>query len=233
MSGDKNFRIGDLILVNNHRFVICDKPAGMPVQDDKTGDKSLLALAEIFCKTKLHPVNRIDRPVNGLVIFAKDGKNATLLSEMLSDGSIEKWYFGITRNKPQVQEATLNQWLAHDKKSNKSYIYDVSSVNTKQATLEYKIIGSSENYHYWLIRLHTGRHHQIRAQLASLGCPVKGDVKYGDKRANPDKSINLMAWKLIFTKTLHAKVTEVTAAFPDDVLWYYLKENILPEWKAK
>lgn len=233
MSTNENFKIGDLILANNHRFVICDKPAGMPVQEDKTGDKSLLSLAEIFCKTRLHPVNRIDRPVKGLVIFAKDGKNATLLSEMLADGRIEKWYLGITRNKPEKESATLEQWLIHDKKTNKSYIYDTKLPSSKPARLDYNIIGSSTNYHYWLVRLHTGRHHQIRAQLASLNCPVKGDVKYGDKRANPDKSISLLAWKLNFINPLHPKVTEISSTLPDDALWNHLNENILPVWIAK
>jgi 23S rRNA pseudouridine1911/1915/1917 synthase len=228
-----SFRLGDLILVNNHKFVICDKPAGIPVQEDKTGDKSLLSLAEIFCKTRLYPVNRIDRPVNGLVIFAKESAIAANMNEMLTDGRIEKWYLGVTRNKPQNEEGILEQWLVHDKKSNKSYLYPEQVKDSKIANLEYKIIGRSDKYYFWMIKLNTGRHHQIRAQLAHIGCPVKGDVKYGDKRSNPDKSIHLMSWKLKFHEPIHPKVLEVTAKFPEDALWNYLHENISLEWKAK
>lgn len=228
----QNFRIGNLILANNHKFIICDKPAGIPVQEDKTGDKSLLSLAEIFCKTRLFPVNRIDRPASGLVIFAKDTRTATLLNEMLTNQKIEKWYLAVTRNKPNIVSGELDNWLVHDKKSNKSHIYPQSVPNSKNARLEYQMIGQSDNYYYWVIKLLTGRHHQIRAQLAALGCPIKGDVKYGDKRSNPDKSIHLLSWKLAFNEQVHPKVSVIEAAFPDDPLWNYLQQNILPEWKT-
>ncbi len=227
------FRIGDLIVINNHKFIICDKPAGIPVQEDKTGDKSLLSLAEIFCKTRLFPVNRIDRPVAGLVIFAKDSQTATILSEMLINGKIDKWYLGVTRNRPESESDFLEQWLVHDKKSNKSYIFPEKTKEAKIAQLEYRIIGKSDNYYFWMIKLLTGRHHQIRAQLAAIGCPVKGDIKYGDKRSNPDKSIHLFSWKLCFHEPLHPKVITIEAALPDDPLWNYLKQHISLEWKIK
>jgi 23S rRNA pseudouridine1911/1915/1917 synthase len=228
-----NFRIGDLVLVNNHKFIICDKPFGMPVQEDKTGDKALISLAEIFCKKKLFPVNRIDRPVKGLVVFAKAANTANILSKMIQNGQIEKWYLAITRTQPEAKMGILEHHLFHNKKSNKSELVDSSTKDAKLAKLEYQIIGKSDNYHYWMIKLLTGRHHQIRAQLAAIGCPVKGDLKYGDKRTNQDKSIHLLSWKLKFNEQVHNKVDTVEAEIPDEVLWQYLKENISLQWKNK
>lgn len=223
----ETIKISDYILVNNHKFIICNKPVGVPVQEDKTGDSSLLKLAEIYCKSTLYPVHRIDRPASGLVIMAKKQDSCTLLSTMLQDGRIEKTYLAVTRNKPEKESGRLVNYLIHDKKINKSIIAEKTNKNAKEAIMEYKLLGSSDNYHFWSIKLLTGRHHQIRAQLAAIGCPIKGDVKYGDKRSNLDRSIHLHAWKLLFNEPVHQQVKEVTGAFPQDALWDYLKEHIL------
>lgn len=220
------FRIGDLILINNHKFILCDKPCGIGVQDDKIGDKSLHALAEIYCKTTLYPVNRIDRPVSGLVVMAKDPETATLLNDMLTDGRIEKTYLAVTKNKPELDTQVLEHFLVHDKRTNKSFILEEENQYSKIAKLEYTIIGKSDNYYYWKIKLLTGRHHQIRVQLAAIGCPVKGDVKYGDRRSNKDKSIHLISWKIKFNELVHPKAKELEATIPDEPLWNFMKENI-------
>ncbi len=223
----ETIKISDYILVNNHKFIVCNKPVGLPVQEDKTGDTSLLKMAEIYCKSTLYPVHRIDRPASGLVIIAKKQDACTLLSNMLQDGGIEKTYIAVTRNKPEKDSDRLVNYLIHDKKINKSIIAEKTAKHAKEAIMEYKLLGSSDNYHFLTIKLLTGRHHQIRAQLAAIGCPIKGDVKYGDKRSNPDRSIHLHAWKLVFNEAVHQQVKEVIAPFPQDPLWDYLKEHIL------
>lgn len=223
----ETIKISDYILVNNHQFIICNKPVGLPTQEDKTGDASLLKLAEIYCKSTLYPIHRIDRPASGLVIMAKKPDTCTLISTMLRDGRIEKTYIAVVKNKPPKDEDELVHYLIHDTRMNKARVGKKEDKNAKEAIMKYKLIGSSDNYHFLSVNLLTGRHHQIRAQLAAIGCPIKGDVKYGDRRANADRSIHLHAWKLLFKQAVHQNIKEVTAPFPEEPLWDFLKNNIL------
>jgi 23S rRNA pseudouridine1911/1915/1917 synthase len=213
---------------DNHLLVINKKPSQI-IQGDKTGDKPLSEELKDFIKARDHKpgnvfmgvVHRIDRPVSGIVIFAKTGKALTRLNEMLKKGELHKTYWVVVKNKPDPEQDHLVNYLRRDEKKNKSFAYDHPAVNTQKAELTYKVIGKSDKYFLLEVHLITGRHHQIRAQLAKIGCPVKGDLKYGYDRSNPDGSIHLHARSIEFMHPVKKEMIKITADPPDEKLWNY------------
>jgi 23S rRNA pseudouridine1911/1915/1917 synthase len=201
-------------------LLIANKPAGTPVQPDLTGDDSLLTQLEKACGQPLFLINRVDRPVSGLVVFAKTKSDAAHLSTQFSSRTAQKTYLAAVKTAPQPPEALLTHFIQKQKnEQNTTKAFAKPSANTEKAVLEYSTIGNTAVYTFLKIALHTGRYHQIRAQLAAIGSPIKGDVKYGAKRANTDRSIHLHAWRITL---LHPKTTEkmtFVAPTPDESLW--------------
>lgn len=213
------FKIGELILYKNNQLIAFNKPAGIAVQEDKTGDKALINLVEIYCKCPIHLIHRLDRPASGVVIFAKNKKALAAVNEQFRNREVKKTYLAVVGNLPPEKEGKIVHYLGKDQEKNRAIVYEKESPQSKRAALSYRLIGSIDNYHLLEISLLTGRHHQIRAQLAALGCPVKGDVKYGFKRGNKDRSIHLHAWKLSFRHPVSNEVVEVTAPVPEETVW--------------
>ncbi len=217
------FRIGDHVLYKNNQLIAFHKPVMCPVQPDKTGDKSLLELAELYCHSRLHLVHRIDRPVSGVVLFAKTTRALAALHEQFRLRQVQKTYLAVTAHIPVQTEGTLTHYLLKDGRRNRSLIVDKDLPDAQEAILHYRILGSSERYHLWEIQLYTGRHHQIRAQLGAIGCPIKGDDKYGFRRSNLGGSIHLHAWKLAFQHPISLEPVEIIAPLPEDPLWNAFK----------
>lgn len=215
--------IGDWVLLKNNQFIAFNKPPGIPVQADKTGDKSLLQLAEIYCKSKLFLVHRLDRPASGAVVFAKTKTMVGSLTDQFKARTVRKSYLAVVKEMPPEKEGLLRHFLQKDGKVNRSAVSDDNETGDL-SEMTYRVLGSSENYHLLEVQLITGRHHQIRAQLAAIGCPIKGDVKYGARRGNRDRSINLHAWKLTFKHPISGEQVELTAALPDDSVWAAFEE---------
>lgn len=215
------------IVYEDNHLIIVYKQSGEIVQGDKTGDIPLSETVKLYIKEKYHKpgnvflgvVHRLDRPVAGLVVFAKTSKALSRLNAMFRDGEIHKTYWALTKNKPAQQEATLTHWIVRNEKQNKSYAYDHELPNAKKAILHYKVIAHSDTYQLLEVQLMTGRHHQIRCQLGHMGCPIKGDLKYGAQRSNPDGSISLLSHKLSFIHPVSKKLIHITSPLPDDRLW--------------
>ncbi|MFC2711611.1 RluA family pseudouridine synthase [Hoylesella oralis] len=215
------------VLYEDNHIIIVSKRSGEIVQGDKTGDVPLSETVKQYIKDKyakpgnvfIGVVHRLDRPVAGIVVFAKTSKALSRLNSMFRDGEVHKTYWAITKNCPQQTEGTLTDWLVRNEKQNKSYAYDHEVPNSKKAVLKYDIIGKSERYTLIEVQLMTGRHHQIRCQLARIGCPIKGDLKYGAPRSNTDGSISLLARGVEFVHPVFKKTISVTAPLPDDNLW--------------
>ena len=225
--------IGDWVILKNNQFIAFNKPPGLPVQADKTGDKSLLQLAEIYTKSKLFLVHRLDRPATGVVVFAKTKTMVGSLTDQFKERSVRKTYLAVVKDLPKEKEATLRHFLKKNEKANRSAVREDKPDDEKAggskgagelSEMSYRVLGSSDNYHLLEVQLITGRHHQIRAQLAAIGSPIKGDVKYGARRGNRDRSINLHAWKLGFTHPVSGEHVELTAALPDDSVWNAFEE---------
>ena len=212
-------KIGDWIIAKNNQFIAFNKPPGMPVQADKTGDKSLLQLAEIYCKSKLYPVHRLDRPASGVVVFAKTKTAVGSLNDQFKERTVRKTYLAVVKDLPPEKEGTAAHFLQKNQEKNRSLVKGEKGVGGKEAELKYRVLGSSDNYHLLEVQPLTGRHHQIRAQLAAMGCPIKGDVKYGSRRGNKDRSSHLHAWKLEFKHPFSSETTLLTADPPADVVW--------------
>ena len=189
------------VVYEDNHIIIVSKKSGEIVQGDKTGDEPLSEIVKKYIKEKYHKpgnvflgvVHRLDRPVSGLVVFAKTSKALSRLNQMFRDSNVHKTYWAITKNVPKNPEGTLINWITRNEKQNKSYVYDKEVPHSKKAVLSYKLIGHTDNYSLLEIHLMTGRHHQIRCQLAHMGCPIKGDLKYGAPRSNPDGSISLLS----------------------------------------
>lgn len=214
-----NNSIGDLILYKNNQLVALQKPAGVPVQDDLTESKSLKNLAEIYTKSELHVIHRLDRPASGVVLFAKNKKALATLNEQFKQRIIEKTYLAVVKEKPEKDQGELIHYLKKHSKVNKSLVFSTSKHGSKEAKMNYEVIGKNDNYFLLKVRLITGRFHQIRAQLAAIGSPIKGDVKYGFRRKNKDRSIHLHAWKLGFKHPVTNEHVELTCPLPDEVVW--------------
>ncbi len=195
------------------------KPAGIAVQNDKTGDKSLLNLAEIYAKSKLELIHRLDRPASGIILFAKNKKALANLNKQFQDRTVQKTYLAVVKKPGPEQDGELVHFLRKNAKQNKSYICEPEAKNAQKAVLKYRLLGSSENYTLLELDLETGRHHQIRAQLGAIGFPIKGDVKYGFRRANKDRSIHLHAWKLSFRHPVSKELVTLKQPPPKDVIW--------------
>lgn len=220
------------VLHEDNHLIIVNKRAGEIVQGDKTGDTPLSEIVKAWIKEKyqkpgnvyLGVVHRLDRPVSGVVLFAKTSKALPRLNAMFAEhNKVQKTYWAIVQNRPQKAEGTLTHWLTRHEKTNTARAYDKEVPNSKKAVLDYKLIASSERYHLLEIHLHTGRHHQIRCQLAKIGCPIKGDLKYGSPRSNPDGSISLHARKLTFEHPVSHEQISITAPVPNDRLWQEIK----------
>ena len=220
---------------DNH-IIIVYKQSGEIVQSDKTGDVPLSDIVRQYIREEHHKpgnvylgvVHRLDRPVSGLVMFAKTSKALTRLNNMFQAGEVHKTYWAITKNCPPQPEATLTNWLLKNEQQNKSYAYDHEVPRSKKAVLHYKLIASSENYHLLEINLLTGRHHQIRCQLAEMGCPIKGDLKYGAARSNPGGNIDLLSHHVSFVHPVSKELIELTSPLPDDLLWHRLAASVRP-----
>jgi 23S rRNA pseudouridine1911/1915/1917 synthase len=221
---EENFNIGELVLYKNNQLIAFNKPAGIPVQTDKTGDKSMLEIAEIFTKSKIHLVHRIDRPVSGVVLFAKTPKSLASINEQFKSRSLKKTYWAVVQNKPEKDEGTLEHYIIKNSKKNLSFASDEEKPESKKGVLHYNVLGSIENYHLLEIELESGRHHQIRAQLKAIGSPIKGDVKYGFRRGNRDRSIHLHARQLEFIHPVSKEKEVITADPADEVIWNAFRE---------
>lgn len=216
------------VLYEDNHIIAVNKAAGEIVQGDKTGDKTLCDAMKAYLKEKYaKPGNvfvglphRLDRPVSGVVVLAKTSKALERLNEMFRTGNVKKIYWAITKERPAQPKAELECWIYRNEKMNKSFAYPKEVKGSKKALLHYRHIASSQNYNLIEIELKTGRHHQIRCQLASIGCPIKGDLKYGAKRSNPDGSISLHARYVEFIHPVSKELIQITAPLPADKLWH-------------
>lgn len=227
--GTQEFRdVEDRILYEDNHIIVFNKRAGEIVQGDKTGDEALAETLKAFIAQRdskpghvfMGVPHRLDRPVSGVCLFAKTSKSLERLNAMLREGSIHKTYWALTANRPQKEEDTLTDFLVKNEKQNKSYV----SRDGKEARLHYKLIGNTERYFLLEIELFTGRHHQIRCQLSHIGCPIKGDLKYGAKRSNPDGGISLHARNIRFIHPVSKTEVDVTAPVPDT--WISLPDSV-------
>ena len=215
------------VLYEDNHIIIVYKEAGEIVQGDKTGDKPLSEIVKQWIKEKyqkpgnvfLGVVHRLDRPVAGLVIFAKTSKALTRLNDMFRNGDIHKTYWAIVTRPPMETEATLTDWLVRNERQNKSYAYNHQVPTAKKSILYYKVINQSERYTLLEVNLMTGRHHQIRCQLSNMNCPIKGDLKYGAPRSNPDGSICLLSRYVEFIHPVSKEKICIKSPLPEDNLW--------------
>ncbi len=219
----------DWILYEDDAFIAVNKPALLPTQPDLTGDVSLLDFLDVHSEQKNYVLHRIDRPTSGIVLFAKNEIAAAHLNQQFQDREIQKSYLAVVENTPlsiSSIQGDLVHFLIENKEKNKSYIVESTRKGAKRAELNFILRGASDRYHLLEIALKTGRHHQIRAQLSAIGCPIKGDVKYGARRANSDRSIHLHAWKLAFFHPFLNKKIDLIAELPNDVLWQFFNTQL-------
>ena len=220
------------ILHEDNHIIVVKKRVGDIVQGDKTGDKPLSEVVKEYIKEKynksgdvfLGVVHRLDRPTTGIVVFAKTSKALERLNTMFSTRETKKTYWAIVKNQPPKTEDTLTHFLKRNPKNNTSKAHLKEVPESKKAILDYKIIQKLDNYYVLEINLHTGRHHQIRAQLTAIGCPIKGDLKYGFDRSNQDGGIHLHARKLAFIHPVSKENIEIIAPTPHEVLWKSVKQ---------
>jgi 23S rRNA pseudouridine1911/1915/1917 synthase len=216
----------NVIFEDNHLIVI-NKLAGTLVQGDETGDEPLNDLVKSYIKTKynkpgdvfLGTVHRLDRPTSGIVLFAKTSKALTRMNELFKTKDIQKTYWAITEKEPSKKNGVCVDYLLKNEKQNKSFVKTEKTPGAKRAELSYQLIGKGENYSFIEVNPATGRHHQIRVQLSTIGCIIKGDLKYGAKRSNKDGSISLHARKLVFKHPVKDEMVEIIANPPDDPVW--------------
>ena len=224
----------EVIYEDNHLIAV-NKTCREIVQGDKTGDTPLSEILKAWLKEKyakpgnvfVGVAHRLDRPVSGLVLFAKTSKALARLNEMFRTGDIKKTYWAIVKNSPPTEEGTLEHWLVRNEKQNKSYAYTEEKPNSKKAILHYKLLARSDNYYLLEVDLKTGRHHQIRCQLAKMGCPIKGDLKYGSERSNKDGGISLHARKAQFIHPVSKEPVEIVPSVPDDSLWKGITASLI------
>ena len=222
------------ILHEDNHIIVINKRVGDIVQGDKTGDKPLSEVVKEYIKDKynkpgevfLGVVHRLDRPTSGIVIFARTSKALSRLNEMFSNRETQKTYWAVVKNKPEKTADTLVHYLKRNEKNNTSKAHLKEVPDSKIARLDYKIIKELDSYFALEIDLHTGRHHQIRAQLAAIGCPIKGDLKYGFDRSNDDGSISLHARMLEFTHPVKQETVRIVAQVPPDALWQFFQTQI-------
>lgn len=223
------------VLYEDNHIIIVSKTVNEIVQGDKTGDATLIDAVKQYIKVKYNKpgdvflglAHRLDRPTSGIVVFARTSKALSRLNAMFRDGEIHKTYWAITANHPANDEGTLENFIQKNEKLNKSFIAPKETKEAKKAILNYRIVSKSDRYYLWEINLLTGRHHQIRCQLAAINCPIKGDLKYGYPRSNPDGGLSLHARKVDFIHPVSKKEISVIAPVPEgDKLWGYFEECV-------
>ena len=223
--------IEDRILFEDNHLLIVNKLPSEIVQGDKTGDVCLLDDVKSYIKDTYNKpgnvyaglVHRIDRPVSGAVIFAKTSKALSRMTIKVKEREFSKTYLAVVKNKPPKDEDELSHFMIKNEAQNKSYIVDSKTKGAKLAQLRYRVVGTSESYYLLEVELITGRHHQIRAQLAHIGCPIKGDLKYGFPRSNADASISLHAYRISFEHPTLKKPIDIIAPRPGGMPWYAFK----------
>lgn len=224
----------DRILYEDNHIIIVNKLPSEIVQGDKTGDETLADLIKLYIKDKynkpgnvfLGVVHRIDRPVSGAVIFARTSKALERLNKLLKERQLYKKYWAVVKNLPENTQGTLINYLKKNQGQNKSYVCGPEDEGAKKAELNYRVAGESDEYYLIEVELITGRHHQVRAQLAAINCPIKGDLKYGFPRSNKDGSIHLHAREISFVHPVSSEKIEIIAPAPDDKLWGFFEKNI-------
>ena len=222
------------VVYEDNHIITVNKTASEIVQGDKTGDVPLSETVKQYLKEKYHKpgnvftvvTHRLARPVSGLVVFAKTSKALSRLNEMFKNSEVKKTYWAIVKQTPAETEGELVNYLVRNEKQNKSYAYDTEKPGSKKAILHYRLIARSDNYSLLEVDLKTGRHHQIRCQLAKMGCPIKGDLKYGFPRSNPDGSICLHARRVRFVHPVSKELIDVVAPVPSDNLWRSLTSSL-------
>lgn len=222
-SNPKNLQV---LYEDNHLIVVNKRPGDI-VQGDKTGDIPLSEIVKEYLRIKynkpgnvyLGVVHRLDRPTSGIVVFAKTSKALPRLNKLFAEGKTKKTYLAVVKNEPQSKAGILEHWLVRNPKQNKSYAHSKEVPNSKKAILSYQIVKNLDNYNLLEIDLKTGRHHQIRAQLAKIGCTIKGDLKYGSDRSNKNGSIHLHSRSLSFEHPVKKEEISFTAPPPEDSVW--------------
>ena len=225
----KRQSLSDRILYEDNHLIAVNKLPSEIVQGDKTGDVPLSEDVKQYIKERygkpgnvyLGVIHRLDRPVSGVVVFARTSKALARMNKLVHDREMKKIYWAIVKNRPEKEEGELRHFLFRNEQKNKSFAYLTEKKGTKEAILTYRLINSSKDYYLLEVNLKTGRHHQIRAQLAAIGCPIKGDLKYGFPRSNKDASISLHARSVSFTHPVTKKILTITARPPQDPLWNY------------
>ena len=215
------------VLYEDNHLIIVSKSAGEIVQGDKTGDTPLCEVVKAYIKQRyakpgevfLGVVHRLDRPVSGVCVFARTSKALGRMNDLFRQGNVQKTYWALVQQAPRESEATLTHYLIRNEQKNKSYAYDYERPGAKRAVLDYRLLGHSDHYHLLEVHLHTGRHHQIRCQLAAIGCPIRGDLKYGAARSNPDGSISLHARSIRFEHPVSHLPIYVEAPPPTEGPW--------------
>ena len=229
----KNSIDQDILYQDNHLIILNKRPSAI-VQGDKTGDEPLSDILKDYLKIEynkpgevfLGVVHRLDRPVSGALVFARTSKALTRLNIMLRDGKIRKTYWAVVKNPPPEIQGHLIQYITRNPEKNKSFVHDRPRAGSQKAELIYKVIGKSAGYYLLEVNLLTGRHHQIRAQLAALGCPVKGDLKYGFPRSNQGGFIHLHSREIEFIHPVRKEMMRIVAPPPHDQLWDYFTMNL-------
>ena len=222
------------VVYEDNHIIIVNKESGEIVQGDKTGDQPLSETVKQYIKTThnkpgnvfLGVVHRLDRPVSGVVVFAKTSKALARLYDMFREGQVHKTYWAIVQGKPGSEADTLTGWITRNEKQNKSYIHPREVRGSKQAVLKYRLLACTDRYSLLEVQLLTGRHHQIRCQLSAMGCPIKGDLKYGAKRSNPDGSISLHARRVEFIHPVSKLPIVAEATIPNDNLWREITTSV-------
>ncbi|MBK7134366.1 MAG: RNA pseudouridine synthase [Bacteroidales bacterium] len=225
--------MAEILYEDNHIIAVYKRSSDL-AQGDKTGDVSLDTevkkyLAEKYKKPGevfLGVVHRLDRPVSGVLLYARTSKALERLNEMFRDKQVKKTYLAIVKERPPEDEATITHFLKKNEAQNKSYVFDTEVKGSKSASLTYRLKGRSERFYMLEIELHTGRHHQIRAQLAKIGCPIKGDLKYGFQRSNEDGSISLFARKVEFIHPVKKEPVTIIGHFPEGDIWSVFMDSV-------
>lgn len=225
MEAKEKIQFSDWIITKNNQFSIINKPFGIPVQKDKTGDKSLQDLAEIYFKHPVHLINRLDRPVGGLVLMAHRKTALDFFNKSLKKGLLSKKYFAIVKGIPNPEKATMKDFIKKNSKVKKAFITTNKDPDGKECQLDYQLYHKFDNYSVLDVQLNSGKFHQIRAQLSNAGLPIRGDVKYGARRSNPDRSIDLFAYSMEVQHPVSKKNEVFSAPLPgNNGMWEIVAE---------
>ncbi len=218
-------RISDWILYKDKQLLVFNKPAGLSVAPDRTPGPNLLGLGAAYARHDLYLIHRLDRPVSGAIVYGKKPSAQTALTEQFKAGTVEKTYLAVVATRPEAGSGTLTHYLS-DGKGNKTTVSETPAEGTREARLDYTYLASSDRYHLLEIKLHTGRKHQIRAQLAAIGSPIRGDEKYGFKRANEDGTVDLHARSIAFNHPTSDKRQEHLAPLPETPIWQAFRAHL-------